>query len=166
MRRLSLPVFAILLAVVIGLVAFHLGASSAHEAGSQAVRATVPSHRANSPSSPPHRGLVPSTLSSPAPAWTAVAEEFVQAFLDKSPNRAARLEDLTTPRLAGLLARTDPYKIPKGDPAGAPQVVDDTGAVITVSQKLSDGSSFAFDLVPDPAVRSGWVVTSARPGDR
>jgi hypothetical protein len=102
----------------------------------------------------------------PAQDWEPTAQQFVQAFLDHSRTRSGRLRSVATPRLAALLARTDLAKNPDGQPVGEPRAVAETNETVTVTQRLSDGSAIALDLVPDPTRADGWVVTSVRPGER
>jgi hypothetical protein len=166
MRKLTLATFTLLLAAAVALVAFQLGDSITSSQSSHRTAVAVPKPMATPTATP-----TPSTPASPGSAspqspWNGAAAEFVQAFLDTSSSSTARLDAIASPRLAALLARTDPGKIPKAKLSGIPQLVDDTGSVVTVSQQLSDGSAFSFDLVADTTRQAGWVVTSVRPGDQ
>lgn len=111
-------------------------------------------------------GTVRASSPSDGQALTNAATAFVAAFLDTGPDRGRQLADTTGYRLEKLLARTDLLKVPHGAPEGAPQVVAVADAATTMTQRLSDGSSIAFDLVADDSRSTGWVVTSVRPGER
>jgi hypothetical protein len=146
---------------VVGFAAFHLGTVvDGSQQGSVRVLASPPSDDRFAPSP------APAAFTSPAPEWNVAAHRFVAAFLDHSRTRAVRLRSVASPRLATLLARTDPSKIPIGRPVGEPSVVSETSDSVTVTQRLSDGSAIAFDVVPDPISSAGWVVTSVRSGTR
>jgi len=166
MRKLTLTTLTLLLAAAVALIAFELGDSGHSSQSPHRVGVAVPKSagapRVGSTRSTP----VPPDSSGTQPPWSGAAAEFVQTFLDTSSSRTARLDAIASPRLAVLLARTDPAKVPGAKPAGIPQLVDDTGSVVTVSQQLSDGSAFSFDLAPDTTRQAGWVVTSVRPGDQ
>lgn len=162
MRPLTLGIITLVLAIIVAVIGFCVGESWSDRARPQV--ATASSHK--SPMARPTVSPTRSESSSDVPAWTAVAEKFVAAFLDTSPARVARLRASASPRLTRLLARTDPAKVPKAQPIGRPSLVGEHNQIITVDQRLSDGSAFAFDLVLDPGRTSGWVVTSVRPGER
>lgn len=159
MRWIVRGLSALLVAVLVAYVAFRLGSSAPK---SQHAEAGV-----SAPHVKQHVQPTPVAVSTaPAPEWDPTAAEFVGAFLDHSRTRSARIRSVATPRLASLLARTDPAKIPDGRPVGEPRAVAETSETVTVIQQLSDGSAIALDLVPDPARRDGWIVTSVRPGAR
>ncbi|QGN34470.1 hypothetical protein [Microlunatus sp. Gsoil 973] len=150
---------ALLVAVLVAHVAFHLGSSAPQPRG--------PGFGVSAPRTKQHTQPSPVVVSTdPAPDWETTTQQFVQAFLDHSRTRSVRLRSVATPRLATLLARTDPAKIPDGRPVGEPRAVAETHETVTVAQQLSDGSAIALDLVPDPTRAAGWVVTSVRPGAR
>lgn len=148
---------ALLAAVLVGYVAFHLGLSAPKSQHADVGVTAPPTKRHPQPS--------PVGVSTdPAPEWETTTQQFVDAFLDNSRSRGVRLRSVATPRLATLLARTDPTKIPDGRPVGEPRAVADTDETVTVTQQLSDGSAISLDLVSDPTRPEGWVVTSVRPG--
>jgi hypothetical protein len=158
MKRVVRSLGALLVAVLVGYVAFHLG-SSAPQPWEAAVGVPAPPTKHAQPS--------PVAVSTdPAPDWETTTQQFVYAFLDHSRTRTVRLRSVATPRLATLLTRTDPAKIPDGQPVGEPRAVAETSETVTVTQQLSDGSAIALDLVPDATRADGWVVTSVRPGGR
>lgn len=150
---------ALLVAVLVAYVAFHLG-SSAPQPREAEVDVSAPPIKQHTKPSP----VAVST--DPATDWETTTQQFVRAFLDHSPTRSVRLRSVATPRLATLLARTDPAKIPDGQPVGESRAVAETNGTVSVTQQLSDGSAIALDLVPDPTRADGWVVTSVRPGAR
>jgi len=163
MRLLVRGLGALLLAVLVAYMAFHLGASW-HRSNDATVDVGVTTTPIKQHAAPSPSPAVVSTT--PAPDWEATARTFAAAFLDHSRTREARIRPIVTPRLATLLARTDPAKIPDERPVGNPRVVAQTAETVTVTQQLSDDSAIAFDLVPDPTCPEGWVVTSVRPGSR
>ncbi|GAB3917820.1 hypothetical protein GCM10011575_41940 [Microlunatus endophyticus] len=166
MRKLTLATLTLLLAAAVALIASDVGDSRTSGQPAHRAAMAVP-ESAGTPTVAPMYSTPESPVSSSAqPTWAGAAEEFVQTFLDTSSSRTTRLDAIASPRLAVLLARTDPGKIPKAKPSDVPRLVDDTGSVVTVSQQLSDGSAFSFDLVPDTTRQAGWVVTSVRPGER
>lgn len=166
MRKLTLATLALLLSAAVALIAFELGDSRPRSQSVHRVGVAVPKSAGAPTVAPTYSAPSSADASLSQPPWSGAAAEFVQTFLNTSSSRTARLDAIASPRLSALLARTDPGKIPKAKPSGVPQLVNDSGSVVTVSQQLCDGSAFSFDLVPDTTRQAGWVVTSVRPGDR
>ena len=158
MRWIVRALGALLVAVLVAYVAFHLGSVTGRQSMAVDTSAGSSAHKAHSPAQ------VAATAS--ATDWEAAADDFVAAFLDHSSNRKVLLRAVTSPRLATLLTRTDPAKIPTGRPVGEPSVVTESAESVTATQQVSDGTAIAFDLVPDPTASDGWIVTSVRPGTR
>lgn len=140
---------------------FRVGTATAH-------RPAPPAHK----SSPPQ--IVPSSL--PASSLLApradvtidavpTVSRFVTGWLSTEPGRRRALIDSTcSPRLAELLLLSDPAKLPDAQPKGPPTLVRRGLGVESYAQHLSDGTAIVVDVVVDPGRRSGWMVTSVRPG--
>jgi hypothetical protein len=91
---------------------------------------------------------------------------FAEAWLDTNlSTRRVGLDAVCTPRLAGLLALSDPDEVPRAQPGGAPLLVRLAVTGVTYLQRLSSASSIAIDLVRGLVGGPGWVVIGSRPGE-
>jgi hypothetical protein len=161
MKRMAWVAPALIALVVTALLAFRAGTSQllADAPSASSVMSAPPSLT----DAPP---AAPASSAREAVGAPAVMSLFVRAWL--GPNlhtRQAGLDATCSPRLAGLLALTDPAKIPVATPLGPPAPVHQTATTATYEQRLSDGSSIAIDLAADPTRRAGWIVTAVRPGE-
>jgi hypothetical protein len=161
MKRMAWVAPALIALVVTALLAFRAGTSElpADAPPPSSTTSAPPSSTDATPAAPP-------SSAREAVGAPIVVSLFARAWLDpKLHTRQAGLDATCSPRLAGLLALTDPAKIPDATPLGPPAPVHETATTATYEQRLSDGTSIAIDLAADPTRRAGWIVTAVRPGE-
>lgn len=138
--------------------------------GGDAQAAPAPTPTPSASSTP----VPPTTASSPLPSGSDAAEglpvpegsqqaasAFIAAWLDADKaTRAPALQETASPALAEELMLTDPAKVPRATPRGAPRLADASTYSVQFTQPLSSGMEILVYLVADPASRYGWLATS------
>lgn len=153
-------VIAILVAT--GLIAYRAGAGSPYSTATRVESSDSSSRPSPSLASPTASPRAASVMDGSG----ELASRFVTAWLNTSAiRRRAKLEATCSARLTDLLSQTDTGKIPQATPVGSPTALLRSQGAMTYTQGLSDGTWIAFDLVPDADSRTGWIVTSVRPGE-
>ncbi|CAA9316573.1 MAG: hypothetical protein AVDCRST_MAG61-2039 [uncultured Friedmanniella sp.] len=86
---------------------------------------------------------------------------FVRAWLDPDPKtREAALQEVAVPALTEQLMLTDPARIPRATPKGAPVLDEASTYSAQFTQALSTGRSITVYLVADPQAKYRWLTTS------